>query len=111
MTFTKLKNQQSGPAGMGFLIAGAVISGSRDGGNRAGQYRSVGRMGKEINFSGKWIENLFISPDESYIIYDGESTYHFGDCDLFVSFTINGTWTASNNPGAQGHQDQRGLYQ
>ena len=74
--------------------------------NEAGQYNSVGRMGKEINFSGKWIAHSFIAPDESYIIYDGESPSGFGDCDLYISFNKNGAWTESYNLGAEINTDQ-----
>ncbi len=74
--------------------------------NEAGQYRIVRRMGKEINFSGKWIAHSFIAPDESYIIYDGESTSGFGGCDLYISFNKNGAWTESYNLGAEINTDQ-----
>lgn len=74
--------------------------------NEEGQYRSVQRMGKEINFSGKWIAHSYIAPDESYLIYDGESTSGFGDCDLYISFNNEGTWTESQNLGPEVNTDQ-----
>jgi hypothetical protein len=74
--------------------------------NEVGQYKSVRRMGEEINFSGKWIAHSYIAPDESYIVYDGESTTGFGDCDLFISFNENGTWTESYNLGPEINTDQ-----
>ncbi len=69
--------------------------------NEEGQYRSIKRMGKEINFSGKWIAHPYIAPDESYIIYDGERTSGFGDCDLYISFNKNGIWTGPYNLGPE----------
>ena len=74
--------------------------------NEEGQYRNTKRMGKEINFSGKWIAHSYIAPDESYIIYDGESTSGFGDCDLYISFNKNGTWTEPYNLGPEINTDQ-----
>jgi len=65
--------------------------GAEDGGifysiSEEDQYASIKKMEKEINFSGKWIAHSYIAPDESYIIYDGERTSGFGDCDLYISF-------------------------
>jgi len=74
--------------------------------NEEGQYRNIKRMGKEINFSGKWIAHSFIAPDESYIIYDGESTSGYGNCDLYISFNKNGTWTEPYNLGPEINTDQ-----
>ena len=67
--------------------------------NKEGQHQSIQRMGKEINFTGKWIAHPYIAPDESYMIYDGESATGFGDCDLYISFNKNGTWTKAYNLG------------
>ncbi|NAY91563.1 hypothetical protein GTQ34_06510 [Muricauda sp. JGD-17] len=74
--------------------------------NEEGQYRSIKRMGKEINFPGKWIAHPYIAPDESYIIYDGESTSGFGENDLYISFNKNGTWTEAYNLGPEINTDQ-----
>lgn len=74
--------------------------------NKEGQYKSIKRMGNEINFPGKWIAHSYIAPDESYIIYDGERTSGFGDCDLYISFNKNGTWTEGYNLGPQINTDQ-----
>ena len=69
--------------------------------NKGGQYSSAQRMVKEINFQGKWIAHPFIAPDESYIIYDGESSSGFGENDLYISFNKNGTWTEAYNLGGE----------
>lgn len=74
--------------------------------NEEGQYGSVKRMGKEINFDGKWIAHSYIAPDESYIIYDGESPSGFGESDLYISFNKNGTWTEAYNLGPEINTDQ-----
>ncbi len=74
--------------------------------NEEGQYNSITRMGKEINFSGKWIAHSYIAPDESYIIYDGEKNSGYGDCDLYISFNKNGSWTEAYNLGPQINTDQ-----
>lgn len=44
--------------------------------------------------------------DESYIIYDGESTSGYGNCDLYISFNKNGTWTEPYNLGPEINTDQ-----
>ena len=74
--------------------------------NEKGQYTSIKRMGSEINFSGKYIAHPYISPDESYIIYDGEGTSGYGDNDLYISFNNNGTWTEALNLGPEVNTDQ-----
>lgn len=74
--------------------------------NEDGQYASVKRMGNEINFTGKYIAHPYISPDESYIIYDGEGTEGYGDNDLYISFNNNGKWTEAVNMGPQVNTDQ-----
>ncbi|MEP2668624.1 MAG: hypothetical protein ABJH04_06510 [Cyclobacteriaceae bacterium] len=74
--------------------------------NEDGQYASVNRMGNEINFTGKYIAHPYISPDESYIIYDGEGTEGYGDNDLYISFNKNGKWTEAVNLGPQVNTDQ-----
>lgn len=74
--------------------------------NEEDKYRSIERMGNEINFSGKYIAHPYISPDESYVIYDGESTSGYGDNDLFISFNKNGNWTEAINLGSAINTDQ-----
>lgn len=74
--------------------------------NDEGQYKSVKRMGMEINASGKWIAHSFIGPDESYLIYDFKSDTGFGKSDLYISFNKNGTWTEAYNMGSSINTDQ-----
>ena len=74
--------------------------------NEEGQYRSIKRMGKEINFSGSSMAHPYIAPDESYMIFDGERPSGFGDCDLYISFKKNGVWTESYNLGSKINTEQ-----
>ncbi len=74
--------------------------------NRQGEYSEVVRMGPEINFDMKYIAHSYIAPDESYMIYDGESDTGYGDCDLYISFNENGKWTEAINLGPQINTDQ-----
>jgi Tol biopolymer transport system component len=71
-----------------------------------GQYISIGRMGKEINASGKWIAHSYIAPDESYLIYDFKSDLGFGKSDIYISFNNNGAWTEPYNMGPKINTDQ-----
>ncbi len=68
--------------------------------SKEGEYAKLQRMGDEINAIGKWTAHPFVAPDESYIIFDSESTAGYGACDLFISFNINGRWTKSQNLGS-----------
>ena len=63
--------------------------------NQGGQYGSVEGLGASINGYGKWIAHPFIDPDEKYLIYDAERTDIAENGDLYVSFNIDGEWTAS----------------
>ena len=74
--------------------------------NEDGQYSNIKKMGKEINFSGKWIAHSYIAPDESYIIFDGERDSGFGESDLYISFNKNGSWTEAYNMGTEINTDQ-----
>ncbi|GAB4509793.1 MAG: hypothetical protein Tsb004_11350 [Allomuricauda sp.] len=71
-----------------------------------GQYKSIDRMGKEINASGKWIAHSFIAPDESYMIYDFKSDSGYGESDLYISFNQNGRWTKPYNLGPKINTDE-----
>jgi len=71
-----------------------------------GQHKSIKRMGKEINSTGKWIAHSYIAPDESYMIYDFKSDLGFGKSDLYISFNNNGTWTKPHNLGPKVNTEQ-----
>lgn len=70
------------------------------------QYKSIDRMEKEINATGKWIAHSYIAPDESYMIYDFKSDIGFGKSDLYISFNKNGVWTEPHNLGPKINTDQ-----
>lgn len=74
--------------------------------SKDGEYVGINRMGKEINFPGRWIAHPYIAPDESYIIYDGERDSGFGENDLYISFNMNGTWSKAYNLGPEINTDQ-----
>ena len=70
------------------------------------KFTDVKRMEKEISLPGTWTAHPYIAPDESYIIYDGKSDTGFGDCDLYISFNRNGTWSEPVNLGPEINTDQ-----
>jgi CubicO group peptidase (beta-lactamase class C family) len=56
-------------------------------------------LGKEIN-TGKWTAHPFISPDESYLIWDSEKVSGYGVSDLYISFRQqDDSWGAAINMG------------
>ncbi|WP_298288175.1 hypothetical protein [uncultured Lutibacter sp.] len=71
-----------------------------------GQYKSIKRMGKEINTSGKWIAHSYIAQNESYMIYDFKSDLGFGGSDLYISFNKNGIWSKPYNLGPKINTNQ-----
>lgn len=71
-----------------------------------GQYKSIDRMGKEINATGKWVAHSYIAPDESYMIYDFKSDIGFGESDLYISLNKNGSWTKPYNLGPKVNTDE-----
>ncbi len=67
--------------------------------NQNGQYTSIERMSDVINTNGTWIAHPYISPDESYLIYDSEKASEPDNGDLFISFNQDGTWSESYSLG------------
>jgi Tol biopolymer transport system component len=70
------------------------------------QYKSIDRMGNEINATGKWVAHSFIAPDESYMIYDFKSESGYGESDLYISNNKNGKWTKPYNLGPKINTEQ-----
>ena len=62
-------------------------------------YNAIIRMNDTVNFSGKWRAHPYIAPDESYIIFDAETTDIPENGDLFISFNNNGTWSKARSLG------------
>lgn len=62
----------------------------------------------EIINSRSDVGDPFISPDESYLIYRAFYQEGFGRGDLYISFNLNGEWTAPENLGepinSRGHE-------
>jgi hypothetical protein len=69
-------------------------------------YKSIDRMSKDINGTGKWIAHSFIAPDESYLIYDFKSDLGYGKSDLYISFHKNGIWSKPHNLGPKVNTNQ-----
>jgi Tol biopolymer transport system component len=70
---------------------------------RDGQYQAPVALGENINYLPS-SAHPFISPDESYLIYDAESQE--GNVDLFISFKKkDGTWTKSVSLGEKLNTD------
>lgn len=67
--------------------------------NKGDHYTSAKKMGKTINYPGKFIAHPYVAPDESYIIYDAERTSAYENGDLYISFNQNGHWTKSYSLG------------
>ncbi|SHJ66252.1 PD40 domain-containing protein [Pseudozobellia thermophila] len=71
-----------------------------------GQYKSIDRMGKEINTAAKWVAHSYIAPNESYMIYDFKSDLGYGESDLYISFNKNEKWSRPFNMGPKINTDQ-----
>lgn len=67
--------------------------------NTNGRYDSIIRMKETVNLPGKWRAHPYIAPDESYIIFDAETTDIPHNSDLFISFNNNGTWSKARSLG------------
>ena len=62
-------------------------------------------LSKAIN-TGKWNAHPFISPDESYILWDGERNSGFGDNDIYISFKQpDSSWGDAINLGDKVNTD------
>jgi hypothetical protein len=69
-------------------------------------------LSKAIN-TGKWNAHPFISPDESYLLWDGERDSGFGDNDIYISFKQqDGSWGDAINLGGKVNTDaeENGAY-
>jgi len=78
--------------GNGILRYSRLINGKRE---------APKPLSKEINM-GKWNAHPFISPNESYILWDGERNSGFGDNDIYISFKQqNGLWGSAINLGSK----------
>jgi Tol biopolymer transport system component len=66
-----------------------------------GKYEEPKALPKAIN-TGTYLSHPFISPDESYLIYDAQREDGYGDSDIYISFKQeDGTWGNGINLGDQ----------
>lgn len=77
-------------------------------GIRKGKFKTPEKLSNSIN-SKRYEADVFISPDESYIIFCSARKTGFGKGDLYISFkNENGKWTQSINMGkpinSSGHE-------
>lgn len=62
--------------------------------------REAPRLVSEAINTGTWLAHPFISPDESYILWDGRKEGGFGSSDIYVSFRQqDGSWGSAMNLG------------
>lgn len=73
-----------------------------------GGFQPAERLDKNVNTS-RYEADVYIAPDESYIIFCGKRRGGFGAGDLYISFkSEDGSWTPSKNMGeainTEGHE-------
>lgn len=67
--------------------------------SREGEYQKAQMLPQEIN-SSSYETDVFISPDESYMIFCSIRADGFGKGDLYISFQdANGNWSGAENMG------------
>lgn len=65
-----------------------------------GEFQQPIRLGDSVNSEG-YDGDVFVAPDESYLIFSSSRPEGQGEGDLYVSFrTANGEWTQAKNMGA-----------
>ena len=74
---------------------------------RNGKFQKAEKLGPAVN-TGAYEADVFIAPDESYIIFAAGRRSNIGQGDLYISFKVNGEWTKSKNMGpavnTEGHE-------
>ena len=64
-----------------------------------GEFQPAQRLDDNVN-TGRYEADVFVAPDESYIIFCGKRREGLGAGDLYISFkTEEGNWTRSKNMG------------
>lgn len=75
--------------------------------SKDGEFQKPERLCDSINTFG-YEADVFISPDERYIIFCSSRVSGFGQGDLYISFKENGTWLEAINMGedinSEGHE-------
>lgn len=68
--------------------------------NIDGKFQKPTRLADSVNSSG-YDGDVFVAPDESYLIFSSDRPDGLGSGDLYVSFrTVDGGWTKAKNMGA-----------
>lgn len=65
---------------------------------KGGSFQKAVKESASIN-TAAYEADVFIAPDESYIIFAGSRSNGLGRGDLYISFKENGTWTQAKNMG------------
>lgn len=72
-----------------------------------GEFQKAEKLGPEVNTKA-YEADVFIAPDESYIIFAAGRRGGIGQGDLYISFKKDGKWTESKNMGnavnTEGHE-------
>lgn len=72
-----------------------------------GKFQTPRRLGGAVNSPG-YDGDVFVAPDESYLIFSSDRPDGFGSGDLYISFrSADGTWTTAKNLGAQINSDRQ----
>lgn len=66
--------------------------------NADGTYSELENLGAAVNSKSAEID-VYVDPDEEYIIFVSYKSEGFGSGDLYVSFNRNGEWTEAQNLG------------
>jgi Tol biopolymer transport system component len=66
-----------------------------------GEFQPAVRLGPAVNTTG-YEADVYVNPDETYLIYCSNRPGTFGRGDLFISFrNVDGSWTPSKNMGKE----------
>nr|NQU90068.1 PD40 domain-containing protein [Bacteroidota bacterium] len=63
-----------------------------------GVYQKPEKLSVPVN-SEKYEGHVYITPDESYMLFDSDREGGYGDLDIYVSFNIEGKWSEAYNLG------------
>jgi hypothetical protein len=75
-----------------------------------GKRQAPKKMGPVVN-TGKWTAHPFITPDESYLIWDSEREGGYGASDLYISFRQkDGSWGPAINMGDKVNSEKGDTY-
>src|SRR5438874_2219493 len=64
-----------------------------------GKYEVAEDLGPLVNRPGVWSLEAWVAPDESYLLIGSFGREGYGNSDLYVSFRLDGAWTAPVNLG------------